>query len=137
MFADFKIVDGDFLKSAESLVFYTKPGLYQAALYKDEFLLSEQNGEKQEKLSIPFSAAIEFQEIDIERVNAGDAALLGIIGGIALGPLGLLAGGALGGLNKKKLFVIKFKDGKKLIGKTGKVAYKNLKEAFVMRELTN
>ena len=111
--------------------------MYQAALYKDKFLLSEQNGEKQEKLSIPFSAAIEFQEIDIERVNAGDAALLGIIGGIALGPLGLLAGGALGGLNKKKLFVIKFKDGRKLIGKTGKMAYKNLKEAFVMRELTN
>ena len=137
MFADFKIVDGDFLKSAESLVFYTKPCLYQAALYKDEFLLSEQKGEKQEKVSIPFSEAMEFQEIDIERVNAGDAALLGIIGGIALGPLGLIAGGALGGLNKKKLFVIKFKDGRKLIGKTGKMAYKNLKEAFLMRELKN
>ena len=67
----------------------------------------------------------------------GDGALLGIVGALALGPLGLVAGGALGGLNKKKLFVIKFKDGRKLIGKAGKLGYNNLREAFAMRELTS
>ena len=135
MFADFKIIDGDFLKTDESTVFYTKPCLFRAALYDNEFLLSEQIGEKQEKLAIPFSDAEEFEEIDIERANMGDAALLGVIGAVALGPLGLLAGGALGGFNKKKLFVVKFKDGRKLVGQADKLAFKNLKEAFALREL--
>ena len=67
-------------------------------------------------------------------MNSGDAATFGLLGALALGPLGLLAGGALGAFNKKKMFVIQFQDGRKLVGKTDKLSYSNLKEAFQMRE---
>ena len=70
-------------------------------------------------------------------MNSGDAAVLGILGGIALGSLGLLAGGAIGAFNKKKVFVIQFRDGRKLVGQASKLPFRNLKQAFKMRELMN
>ena len=108
---------------------------FKAALKGNQFLLSKQIGQQQEKLTIPFSSAVTFEEVDVEKVNSGDAAVLGILGGIALGPLGLLAGGAIGAFNKKKVFVIQFQDGRKLVGTTGKLSYSNLKEAFRLKEL--
>lgn len=83
---------------------------------------------------IPFTDATRFKEIDADKLNAGDATVLGILGGLALGPLGLVADGALGAMNKKKLFVIEFKDGRKMLGQTGKLAVPNLKQAFKIKE---
>jgi len=135
VFAEFEIVSGDFLPTIESKVMHGMT--FKSLLKKEQFFLSEEKDGEQGKVFIPFSEAESFEEVDIERVNSGDAALLGVLGAVALGPLGLLAGGVLGGLNKKKLFVIEFKDGRKLVGKANKSAYKNLKEAFVMRELAS
>ena len=135
MFASFKVIGGDFLPTDESTVYYRKPCTFQAALCEGEFLMSEIVDEKQEKLSVPFSEAVDFEEVDIENANVGDAALLGVIGAVALGPLGLLAGGALGGLNKKKVFVVNFQEGRKLVGQATKLPYNNIKKAFKMREL--
>ncbi|WP_162143701.1 hypothetical protein [Hellea balneolensis] len=87
------------------------------------------------KIIYPFVDVQKFEEIDIEKVNVGAATVLGIIGGLALGPLGLLACGALGALNKKQMFVIEFKDGRKLVGQAGKLSLSNLKQAFKLREV--
>ena len=65
----------------------------------------------------------------------GDAALLGVIEAVALGPLGWLAGGAFAGFNKKKLFVIGFKHGRKKVGQASKLPFRNLKQAFAIREI--
>jgi len=137
MFADFEVLGGDFLPSKKSFIYHGMFPRFKAALKGKEFLLSKQVGRQQEKLSIPLSSAVSFDEVDIEKVNSGDAAVLGILGGIALGPLGLLAGGAAGLLNKKKVFVIHFRDGRRLVGRTDKLGYSNLKEAFRMKELLN
>ena len=42
----------------------------------------------------------------------------GAVGGVLLGPVGLLAGLLLGGKSKKVTFIVKFKDGRKFIGTT-------------------
>ena len=133
MFAEFEIVSGDFIPTIESKVLHGMT--FKSLFKKNQFFLSEEMNGEQTKVLIPFTEAISFEEIDIERINSGDAALLGVLSAVALGPLGLLAGGVLGGLNKKKLFVIEFKDGRKLVGKASKLPFKNLKEAFKMREL--
>ena len=52
VFASFKIIEGDFLKTDDSAVFYSKPCMFRAALHEDNFLLSEQIGDKQQKLSL-------------------------------------------------------------------------------------
>lgn len=135
MFPDFEVIDGDFLPSKNSYIYHGWVGRFKAALKGEQFLLSELLGGQQHKLSIPFSEAVKFHEVDVERVNAGDAAVLGLLGGIALGPLGLLAGGAVGAINKKKIFVIEFRDGRRLVGSTSKLAFSNLKQAFLVREL--
>lgn len=137
MFADFEVLGGDFLPSKESYIYHGIVGRFKAALKGSQFLLSEQVGSEQRKLFIPFTDATRFEEIDAEKLNAGDASVLGILGGIALGPLGLVAGGALGAMNKKKLFVIEFKDGRKMLGQTGKLAFSNLKQAFKIKEALN
>ena len=135
MFADFEVLGGDFLSSKESHIYHGWVGRFKAALKGEQFLLSELLDGQQQKLTIPLSDALKFQEVDVESVNAGDAAVLGLLGGIALGPLGLLAGGAVGALNKKKVFVIEFSDGRRLVGSTSKLAFSNLKQTFTVKEL--
>ena len=134
MFAGFEVLGGDFLPSKETHIYYGTFPRFKAALIGEEFLLSQKVGEEQEGVTVPFSSAVSFEEVDVEKVNSGDAATFGLLGALALGPLGLLAGGALGAFNKKKMFVIQFQDGRKLVGKTDKLSYSNLKEAFQMRE---
>ena len=38
---------------------------------------------------------------------------------------------------KRKLFVIEFKDGRKKLGQTGKLAFSSLKQAFKIKEALN
>lgn len=135
MFASFDTVSGDFIPTIESKILHGMT--FKSLLKKDQFYLAEQKSDEQVEVIIPFTEAKSFEEVDVERVNSGDAALLGVVGAVALGPLGLLAGGVLGGLNKKKLFVITFQDGRRLVGRADKLAFKNLKEAFTMRTLTS
>ena len=99
MFAEFEIVSGDFVPTIESKVIHGMT--FKSLLKKNQFFLSEEMYGEQTKVLIPFSEAVSFEEVDIERVNSGDAALLGILGVVALGPLGLLAGGVLGGLIRR------------------------------------
>lgn len=40
----------------------------------------------------------------------------GLVGGALLGPVGLLAGLLAGGRGKKVVFIVRFKDGRKLLG---------------------
>ena len=53
----------------------------------------------------------------------GGAAGWGVVGGLALGPLGLLAGVALGGNKKEVTFVARFKDGRKFLATVDNKTY--------------
>lgn len=46
----------------------------------------------------------------------GGALALGAIGGLALGPVGLLAGALAGGNRKDVTFILELKDGRRLLG---------------------
>lgn len=50
--------------------------------------------------------------------KVGGAVGWGLVGGLALGPVGLLAGLVLGGNKKEVTFVAKFKDGRKMLATT-------------------
>ena len=51
---------------------------------------------------------------------------MGILGGLALGPLGAIGGLLVGGNKKEVCFVCQFKDGKKFLGKTDGKTYQKL-----------
>lgn len=53
----------------------------------------------------------------------------GVVGAVALGPVGLLAGLLLGGKGKEVTFVAKFKDGKKFLATTDSKTYTKIKAA--------
>jgi hypothetical protein len=53
----------------------------------------------------------------------------GVVGAVALGPVGLLAGLLLGGKGKDVTFVAKFKDGRKILATTDSKTYTKLKAA--------
>lgn len=53
----------------------------------------------------------------------------GAVGGLVLGPVGLLAGLLLGGKSKEVTFVARFKDGRKLLATTDSGTFKQLKAA--------
>jgi len=53
----------------------------------------------------------------------------GAVGGLVLGPVGLLAGLVLGGRKKEVTFVAKFKDGRKLLATTDRATFIKLQAA--------
>jgi len=53
----------------------------------------------------------------------------GVLGAVALGPAGLLAGLILGGKNKDVTFIAKFKDGRKLLATTDSKSFTKLQAA--------
>lgn len=53
----------------------------------------------------------------------------GLVGGLALGPLGLLAGALAGGRKKEVTFVCKFKDGRKFLGKADSKVFEKIQAA--------
>lgn len=66
------------------------------------------------------SSELEFLALASEEAvkNVAGTVGWGAVGGLLLGPAGLLAGLLLGGKDKKVTFVAKFKDGRKLIAST-------------------
>lgn len=54
----------------------------------------------------------------------------GAVGGLALGPVGLLAGLLLGGNKKEVTFIAKFKDGRKMLATTDSKSYTKLAAAI-------
>lgn len=54
----------------------------------------------------------------------------GLVGGAALGGLGLLAGLIAGGQGKDVIFVCQFDDGRKLLGRTDSKTYQKMQAAF-------
>jgi hypothetical protein len=62
--------------------------------------------------------------------NAGGALGWGILGGAMAGPVGLLAGLLMGGKSKKKVvFIIRFKDGRKLLASSDSSTYMAIQAA--------
>lgn len=53
----------------------------------------------------------------------------GAVGGIILGPVGLLAGLLLGGRKKEVTFIAKFKDGRRLLATTDRATFTKLQAA--------
>jgi hypothetical protein len=59
----------------------------------------------------------------------GGAVGWGVAGGIALGPVGLIAGALAGGRQKEITFVCKFKDGRKFLGSCDAKVFADIKSA--------
>ena len=78
--------------------------------------------------------ASELEEIDIATEDnvkkIGGTAGWGVVGGVLLGPVGLLAGLLAGGRKKEVTFVAKFKDGRKLLATTDSKAYTKIQASF-------
>jgi len=74
---------------------------------------------------------LEFIEIASEEnvKKLGGTLGWGAIGGVALGPVGLLAGLLMGGKKKQVTFIAKFKDGRKLLASTDSKTFTNLQAA--------
>jgi len=77
--------------------------------------------------------AYSFSEIDTVEPASEEAAIRlggavgwGAVGGVILGPVGLLAGLLLGGKGKDVTFIARFKDGKKILATTDAGTYKKL-----------
>lgn len=75
----------------------------------------------------------EIADLDLaseESVNkVGGALGWGVLGGLALGPAGLLAGLLLGGKGKDVTFVVKFKDGRRLLATTDSKTFTEMQAA--------
>lgn len=61
--------------------------------------------------------------------SAGGTLGWGILGGAMLGPVGLLAGLLLGGKSKKVVFVMRFKDGRKLLASADSKTFSTIQAA--------
>lgn len=78
-------------------------------------------------------SASQLEAIDIaseENVKKiGGTAGWGLVGGVLLGPVGLLAGLLAGGRKKDVTFIAKFKDGRKLLATTNQKTYTKIQAA--------
>lgn len=80
---------------------------------------------------IPVSEIQELEPASEETVKRiGGAVGWGVVGGVLLGPVGLLAGFLAGGQGKDVTFVCKFKDGRKFMATTSSKTYIQLTGAF-------
>ena len=107
--ASFEIVAGDFNSSQ---------GYFDSSsLTIDDFWMSKGN-------------VADFQLASHDDVKTFKGALgWGAVGTALAGPFGLAAGAILGGKKKEYIFIMRFKDGKKLLGKTNK---KNINKLWAM-----
>jgi predicted RNA-binding Zn-ribbon protein involved in translation (DUF1610 family) len=116
MFGTIKVLAGDFSKNSQHQ--------YMNGTFTMEMgLLS-----KSEKISICRLSEIEVASEDTVKKIGGTVGW-GIAGGIALGPVGLLAGLLLGGKKKEVTFVARFNDGRKMMATTDDKTYLKIKAA--------
>lgn len=75
----------------------------------------------------------ELEEVDVASEESvkrlGGTIGWGVVGGVLLGPVGLLAGLLAGGRKKEVTFVARFKDGRKLLATTDNKTFTTLKAA--------
>lgn len=109
MFGSFEIIAGDFKKGGN------------AQFVGDTFVLPVPGKLLREDVKISNVETIEIATEDNLK-KMGGAIGWGLVGGIALGGIGALAGVLAGGRKKEVTFICKFKDGRKMLAKAdGKV----------------
>lgn len=128
-----KILAGDFLKDGSC---YIKEGMYLAVEkertakgmlsgFMGGLLGLEDKNQDFEYISLDEVEELEVAtEESVKRI--GGAIGWGVAGSMLLGSSGLLAGLLLGGKSKEIVFVCKFKDGRKLLGKATNSDYERL-----------
>ena len=70
-----------------------------------------------------------------DAVNMTSAAGLGVAGAVLLGPVGLLGGALLGGLNKKVTYIVEFKDGRRFLATSGMGTFKQIENTVLMADM--
>lgn len=119
-FGSFEVHAGDFKKGKEHQFLDSKSGIL--VMKKEGKFLREK---------IPVS---EIQELEIASEESvkriGGTVGWGAVGGVLLGPVGLLAGLLAGGRSKDTTFVCKLKDGRKFMGTASSKLYTKLSAAI-------
>ena len=115
---DFK--EGDGAGAFLSKTWYNKFPYFEFGIKKKLF--------KKEKI---FAAEIEEVVIATEESvkSLGGTVGWGLVGGVILGPLGLLAGALVGGRSKTVTFICKFKDGRKIMGTVSQKTWVDIQAA--------
>ena len=109
MFGSFEILAGDFTKGGN------------AQFLGDTFTLPVPGKWMREDIKVSQIEAVEIATEESMK-KMGGAIGWGIVGGLALGGIGAVAGLLAGGRSKDVTFVCKFKDGRKMLAKAdGKV----------------
>lgn len=97
---------------------------------RGDFLMKNTGSFSREKINIKESAG--FEEITQENVTSfSGAAGGGLVGGVLLGPAGMLAGLVLGGKRDNVTFHFKFKDGREFIGTSSAKTFNLMKHALL------
>ena len=115
MFGSFKVLAGDF---------YNEVAKGRAQFVGNTFHLDE-NIEKKHWFSLGYQSvkipALQVETLEVATEESfkkmGGAIGWGLVGGLALGGIGLVAGLLAGGKNKEVTFICKFKDGRKMLAK--------------------
>lgn len=115
MLGSLKIHAGDF-KDAKAANFGSGTFVFSTGIFKTE--------------KVP-SSAIEALDVASEESlkKMGGTIGWGIVGGVALGGIGLVAGLLAGGRSKEVTFVCKFKDGRKLLATTDSKTFTEIQAA--------
>ena len=115
-FGSFKVHAGDFKKGEDHQFLSAKPS----------YLLMKNEGKfLREKIFITEVAELEVaSEESVKRI--GGTVGWGAVGGVLLGPVGLLAGLLAGGRGKDVTFVCKLKDGRKFMATAPSKVYTEL-----------
>lgn len=130
-----KLHGGDFLseEQTDKRHNYGVGARYVSALFCGDFLLVEEdeNGEHQ-LVEIGLNKVKScVRASDEDSVNFSAAAGIGAAGALLLGPIGLLGGAVLGGLNKKVTYIVEFDDGKKFLGTSSSLVFKEIETAII------
>jgi hypothetical protein len=114
--AGIKVLAGDLEKGG--WLFVSMPG--QALMMKGKSKIDL----KEEARGVEF--------LDEEKVSKlGRKAGWAFLGGVTLGPLGLIGGALLGGRKKKATFACELKDGRKFMGETDEKSWKKLQKTVM------
>lgn len=113
-----KVHAGDFLKGEGSF----------SSMFKTITLLTNQHSFAGEAIPISNLETVEIAtEESVKRL--GGTIGWGAVGGLLLGPLGLLAGVLVGGRGKEVTFIARFKDGRKLLATADSKTFTELQAA--------
>ena len=128
MFGSFEILAGDFVQTKE-------PGA-SAQFVGGAFHLTVKDANKkwyQIGMSTVTIKADQIEALDVateeNMKKMGGAIGWGLVGGLALGGIGAVAGLLAGGRGKDVTFVCKFKDGRKMLAKADSKVFENIQVA--------